>query len=197
MTDLASEAPAKKDGRSRRRELNRAKCLEALVELVRGGNLEPSAEEVATRAGVGLRTVFRLFDDIEGLYRGCADIVRAEVMPLVEQPIRATTLDGRLDELVARRAAVFDRIMTFRTFSDAHRHKSAYLQAGYDNLVRQQREMLAAALGTAVKPGTPAFEALDVLMSFESWRRLRLDQKLSQRKARDVLVTAARAILAI
>ena len=162
---------------------------------MRDGNREPSAEDVARAAGVGLRTVFRLFDDMEGLYRGCADIVRAEVMPFVERPFKARSLDERIEELADRRAEVFERIMPFRSFSDVHRHKSAYLQAGYDTLLRQQREILAHAIGNAAKPGTPAFEALDLLMSFESWRRLRQDQRLSRRKARETQVKAARAIL--
>ena len=185
------------DGRKRRRIVNRQKCLAALVDLVREGHLEPGAEDVARRAGVGLRTVFRLFDDMEGLYRGCADIVRAEVMPLVEQPLLGETLDARIDELVTRRMEVFERIMPFRTFSDVHRHKSHYLQTGYDNLVAQQRATLVRAVGEATRLGTRTFEALDLLLSFESWRRLRQDQKLSRTKARDTLLAAARAILGL
>lgn len=187
MDPAAIDAAAQTDGRSRRRALNREKCVAALVELVREGNLEPGAEEVARRAGVGLRTVFRLFDDIEGLYRSCADILRAEVLPLVNTPFASTTLAGRLDELISRRAAVFERVAAFRRFTETHRHKSPYLQAGCDNFVRQQREMLAAAFEGALTPGSTAFEALDMAMSFDAWRRLRMDQKLSRRCTQEVL----------
>ena len=47
-----------------------------MLELVRAGAISPNAEEVAERAGVGLRTVFRRFDDMDSLYREMAKAMR-------------------------------------------------------------------------------------------------------------------------
>jgi AcrR family transcriptional regulator len=44
---------------------NRAAIVAALLELVGEGELEPTAEQVAERACVGTRTVFRHFADME------------------------------------------------------------------------------------------------------------------------------------
>jgi len=55
------------DGRALRGARNRERIVEALLELVREGELLPTAEQVSQRAGVGTRTVFRHFDDMESL----------------------------------------------------------------------------------------------------------------------------------
>ena len=57
------------DGRRLRSQVSRAKIVEALMTLVEAGQVDPSAEEVAATAGVGLRSVFRHFKDMESLRR--------------------------------------------------------------------------------------------------------------------------------
>ena len=56
------------DGRLRRSERSRELIADALYELLAEGDIEPSAQKVADRAGVGIRTVFRLFSDMDALY---------------------------------------------------------------------------------------------------------------------------------
>lgn len=62
-----ASGPAAKDGRRRRSAQSRDRIVEALLDLVAGVVVTPSAEAVAARAGVGLRTVFRHFRDMESL----------------------------------------------------------------------------------------------------------------------------------
>ena len=62
-------AVAKKpDGRLLRTERSRQLIIEALHELINEGILVPTAQNVADRAGVGIRTVFRHFADMETLF---------------------------------------------------------------------------------------------------------------------------------
>ena len=63
MTEVTADRlpTLKTDGRRRRGEDNRARIVAALVALVREDNFTPGAEEVAIRADVSLRTVFRHF----------------------------------------------------------------------------------------------------------------------------------------
>jgi hypothetical protein len=55
------------DGRLHRSMTTRRKIVTALETLIRAGTLSPTAEQVAVQAQVGLRTVFRHFDDMETL----------------------------------------------------------------------------------------------------------------------------------
>ncbi|MBP6689360.1 MAG: hypothetical protein KA153_05180, partial [Hyphomonadaceae bacterium] len=52
--------PVEVDGRRQRSDASRRKIAQAMLELLREGEPDPSADLVAERAGVGRRTVFRL-----------------------------------------------------------------------------------------------------------------------------------------
>jgi len=56
------------DGRSDRGIRTHEKIVVALFELIHEGNLQPRGEEIAERAGVAVRTLFRPFDDMAGLF---------------------------------------------------------------------------------------------------------------------------------
>ena len=53
------------DGRSLRSVRNRAAVVDATLELLREGQFKPRAADIALRADVSVRTVFRLFDDLD------------------------------------------------------------------------------------------------------------------------------------
>ena len=60
MNDVALRSE-EVDGRHLRRERNREAVVEALLEFYREGNLQPSATEVAERAGSSARSVRPVF----------------------------------------------------------------------------------------------------------------------------------------
>ena len=70
------------DGRARRRERNREAVVAALLELYREGRLQPSADEVAERAGVSVRSVFRYLDDTEAMVRAGSTRQQQHLAPL-------------------------------------------------------------------------------------------------------------------
>ena len=83
MTDAV--AP-KSDGRINRSVVTRKKIVTALTALVYEGHLTPTAEQVAQRAEVGLRTVFRHFDDMDSLYREISLDLEAQGKRLATAP---------------------------------------------------------------------------------------------------------------
>jgi len=188
-------APPEADGRRRRSQTSRARIVEAMLELVHAGNPAPSAEGVAARAEVGLRTVFRHFADMESLYREMSAAIEAELTTMIEKPFEGATWQERVVELVGRRAAVYERIAPFKGASEAHRRQSAFLQADHDRMVEAARRILRNQLPPAVARDIGTFETLDLLLSFEAWNRLRTDQGLSERRARTLLEAAVRRCL--
>src|SRR5262245_66569994 len=79
MATAATRAPGPaSDGRVRRGQRSGQAIVEALVGLVGDGILEPTAQQVAARAGVGIRTVFRRFSDMESLFAEMSARVQAE-----------------------------------------------------------------------------------------------------------------------
>jgi AcrR family transcriptional regulator len=184
------------DGRKVRRHKNRHRIVAAMLELVRAGAISPRAEEVAERAGVGLRTVFRHFDDMDSLYREMAEAMRQELQPIVSAPLGSPDWSGKLDEIVLRRAVLFERAMPFKNAADVHRHRSPFLRKDYETMRAAERDALETALPAALRKKREFFEALDQALSFSTWQHLRRDQKLTQDQARQTVEFAVHALVA-
>lgn len=181
---IAEEAP---DGRRRRTAESRERIVAAMLDLARDGELTPSAETVADRAGVGRRTVFRLFSDMESLYREIHATMLARIKHIRALPIEGLTWRARLDCLVERRAQLFEEILPIKIAGDAQRHRSVFLQEAHAETVRTLRNLMLFVLPKGLKDDADRVEALDAVLSVDLWRRLRTDQKLTQKAALRVL----------
>lgn len=196
-TDTLEAKSASGDGRVQRGERNRKVIVEAVVELVRAGNIRPTAEQVARRAGVGTRTVFRHFDDMESLHAEMNELVTAEILPLLEDRHVLGNRSQRVQELVRWRVRIFERIAPFKRASNHHRPRSAYLQEKHAELNRRLRADIAACLEAELKIGAESLlDAVDLITSFEVWDRLRSDQRLGRDRAARVVEQSLHALLA-
>jgi len=96
------------DGRTLRRTRNRTAVITALLDMIREGDLHPGAAEIAERAGVSHRSIFRYFDDLDDLVRTTIDQAFQEARPLSTIPDAGSgTLDQRVAALVDARLALF------------------------------------------------------------------------------------------
>lgn len=179
------------DGRTERGARTRERIVAAILDLVRAGNLNPTAEEVAQYAVVGHRTVFRHFQDMETLY----DEMNARVRVHVEAGLSAapvqTALADRIEALAAERAATFELITMYYLSGDIRMHSSPTLKRHRAQFARLLRTQLLAHLPEA----EPVVEAADLLTSVDGWLRLRRTQKLSVERARRVTVEALTALV--
>ncbi len=196
ISDMSSQSSAKEnpDGRRRRADTSRQRIVDAMMELMKAGEIAPSAETIALKAGVGRRTVFRLFSDMETVYAEIQHAMLARVEPLFCAPLEGRRWRDRLDALIERRATVFEEILPFKTAADAQRHRSPFLQKDHALLAAMTRRTLAEVLPKKMAPGTRAFEALDAALSMEMWQRLRHDQALAPKAALAVMKHIADAI---
>lgn len=187
--------PPKLDGRRRRSDASRARIVAAMLELVQQGVISPSAEQVAERAGLGRRTVFRLFKDMEQLYAEMHATMIGRLERIMADPIEGADWRARLDSLVDRRIRLFEEILAIKTAADAHRHRSKFLQSTHAELSRMLRELMGFLLPREIKGDRLLVEALDGALSFDLWRRLRLDQRLSADDASAVWKRLVAALL--
>ena len=188
----ASEEP---DGRRRRGQDNRARIVAAMMEIIHSGQVAPSAEQVAARADVGLRTVFRHFQDMDSLYQEISAVVGAQVRAIIQAPSRSEAWPDRLFEMIGRRAQAFETIAPFKRAADVFRHRSKFLGSDYARMVVELREMLRRTLPSDLPRDPAAFEALDMLMSFEAWSRLRQEQDLTPERAQEVVEAMVRRVV--
>jgi AcrR family transcriptional regulator len=189
-------AAARRDGRVERGERSREAIVDALFELVGEGVPAPTAQQVAERAGVGIRSVFRHFSEMERLFAAMDARLRAEAIPLLREPPPEGSLHRRAEALVDRRVRLFERIAPWKRSANRVRWRSPFLRARHGELVRALRADLVRWLPELEHAPAPLCEALDALTSFEAWDRLRSDQRLSRERAREALVTGVRGLVA-
>src|SRR5581483_5695478 len=113
------------DGRRLRREQNRDAVLDALAELFREGVYEPSANEIAERAGLSPRSLFRYFDDVDDLHRATVERQLRRARRLVALDVTsADSLDVRVERLVESRSRLWEELAPGARAARvcAHRH---------------------------------------------------------------------------
>jgi AcrR family transcriptional regulator len=194
MSPTPAAGPAV-DGRRRRGEDNRAKIVAAMLEIIHAGDLAPSAEQVAQRADVGLRTVFRHFQDMESLFREMSVVIMAELHAVAETPFHSADWRERVVELVERRGWAFEKVGPFLRATSLLRRRSKYMDVDHTLLVKALREILRRELPPAVARDQLKLEGLDLLLSFEAWSRLRREQGLTPKRAQETLEAAVRRLL--
>jgi len=182
------------DGRVRRGVENRAALVEALVSLYGEGELTPTAARIAERAGVAVRSVYGHFGDVETL---ASEVVQRQwqlhFRAMDVEPVSGT-LAERADALVARRAALFEAITPVRRAGMIYVHRSETIATNLRTLARHLRTQVAKTFEPELERGgvhsTELLDAVDLLLAWESWERLRTQQGCSPARARRVLSTA-------
>jgi len=188
--------PDRVDGRRERGRSSHKRIVEAMMELVVAGDLSPSAARVAEEAGIGLRTVFRHFDDMDALYAEITATITERVAPIVMAPYPDQPWRANIRELLRRRVRLFETTLPFRLAANIKRYQSPFLMAQYSRVVMFERELILCLLPGHVRADRIGVEALCATLSFHTWRTLRHDQSLSAEDAGAVMGQMVEAVLA-
>lgn len=183
------------DGRVRRGAENRSALVEALVSLYEEGDLTPTAAQIAQRAGVAVRSVYGHFGDVETLAAEVSQRQWEVHGRLMGTAPVAGTLNERVAELVKRRAELFEAIGPVRRAGMLHAHHSDTIATNLRVLARRFRTQVAQTFAPELDNVGRArtselLDAADLLLAWESWERLRVQQGCSQARARRVLESA-------
>jgi len=185
---VPNPAAAKKpDGRLLRTERSRQLIIDAVQDLVKDGILVPTAQTVAERAGVGIRTVFRHFADMETLFATMDVQLRESYEGLFAGGDRAGTLAERILHVIERRATAYEKMSSLMLSTRAQMWRSPVLQKNYARNQRGLRKDLADWLPEVAELPALRREAVDAATSFETWNRLRAHRGLSVKASMDVV----------
>ncbi|MBG51187.1 MAG: TetR/AcrR family transcriptional regulator [Alphaproteobacteria bacterium] len=184
-----SDAPGGKSARTRE------SIVVALFELVKEGNLHPRGEEIAAKADVSVRTLFRHFDDMESLF-AVAQAIMAErmdsnlVLPTVSGPFVE-----RCHAYAVAQGTLYDDSRNYLLFY-ASRAKTVDDVNKIEKMASQKlRLRLWSALPECAAVQRPIREAIEQLFSFHAWQQLRYEQDLSKEEAVNAICKCAQALL--
>lgn len=183
--ELNQNNSADADGRRERARNNKSRILTAYRELIRSGNTRPMSTEVAEAAGVGLRSVFRHFDDMESLFSILVDEVEATIHAELTRPYLSREWQGRAFETVARRADIFEKTMPVLVALEHRRHESARARLHGDWMQHIEHAGWAEILPMTIKANIPVFSGLELTTGSAAWLRLRNEMQLSPADALD------------
>jgi len=195
--DLVRVVP---DGRRRRRVQNRLAVVDALLDLYEDGNLRPATDQIAERAGLSPRSLFRYFDDVDDLARAAVARQQERALPLVpigvntDAPLRdrATGLVEqrfRLFEVVGQSAKVWRIRSPFQpVLAEELAQTRAFLRSQLLDLFGPELERMSGRKAASV------VAAADVLTSFESYQLLLDDQGFAMDEAKAVMIESLVAV---
>lgn len=189
------------DGRTARSRRTRTAVVDALLALQEKGNLSPTAQQVAARAGVALRTVFGHFSDMETLWveAGQRELARLEALADVVPP--ALPLAERVARFAASRARVLERLLPVMRAARLREpsspaltaNRALFIAAGDDEV----RAVFAAELAGLDAPAARALlDAVYVAAAAPTWEVLRHDRGLDVEQARALVERTLRQVLA-
>lgn len=197
---MSSTESASIDGRVERSASTRRRILRAVRELILRGTIDPTANEIADRAGITTRTLFRHFSDMDGLHRSFIDETDASASRVMDEPFPEATRDqwqALLQVVIDRRVRVYESVLPLYISPIWSRHRAAISDAVQRRGVVRRRRRLSDVLPDEISRDPILFEALDGVLSIEYWISLRRDQRLSVARATRVVMKAVEKLTAL
>jgi AcrR family transcriptional regulator len=169
------------DGRRLRSERSRQAIVDAALALMNEGVLVPTAQQISTRAGVGIRSFFRHFEDMESLFETADEHIRDSYEALFLGGDRDGTAQDRIEHAVERHADAYDNVRNMVLGTQAQIWRYEVLRKHYARNQRGLRRDLEDWLPELESLPGDEREAVDAIASFEMWHRLREYQGLSKK----------------
>jgi AcrR family transcriptional regulator len=175
-----NKSTSKPDGRRMRSDRSRQLIIESMLELIKQGNLVPTAQQVADHANVGIRSVFRHFEDMESIFETTNELCHKEYRGLFIGGDRSGTLKERILHATECHANAFETMSNMILSGAARRWNSKVLKSSYIDYQNQLGKDLDEWLPELKCLSENRRQAIDGIASFEMWHRLRSIQSLSK-----------------
>jgi len=172
------------DGRRLRSSRSKQRIITAMFELLAEGDMTPSAVDVAARAKVGMRTVFRHFEDMDKIYNEIALKLSEAVMPMITAPYETTAWRDRLFECLEKRAELYEIVFPMKLCLTIRRFQSRFLEEQHQRDISYLRSALQTILPDEILNDRDVFGAIEAALDFSTWRQLRQDQERSVESAK-------------
>jgi len=170
------------------------------MELIGEGDIAPTAQQIADRAGVSVRSVYQHFADVEGLYADASSRTLGWLQTSSAEIDPGLPLPRRIDTYALNRATTLETLAPFIRASRLMEPTSAVMRENRAAMHRWERSRISGAFAPELErinagARSSLLSAIDALCSAEAWEHLRLSGH-SARSARLVLRSGVTALLA-
>jgi TetR/AcrR family transcriptional regulator of autoinduction and epiphytic fitness len=188
-------SPQRVDGRTARAERTRTAIVDAHLQLIREGDLRPTADRIAKQAGVSLRALWSHFADMEALFAASGRRV-LDLRDSAHRPIRADRpLTERIDAYCAQRARLLEQIGPTAKAAAIKEPFSETLQRYRRLHVTRVREELATLFAAEIDGDEEMLNALTAVSMWPTWSTWREAMGLSVAASRRSMARSVTALL--
>ena len=184
------------DGRRQRSERSQTAIIEAALSLMNEGTLVPTAQQIADRAGVGIRSFFRHFADMDTLWAFADDMLISSYEALFEVEDRTGALSDRVARAIDLYGSAFDKLRPIILCTHAQLWRSPKLRENYGWHQKRLRKELELWLPEVAALPRDRREAVHAVASFSMWHRLREFQGLSTKTSAEIVSSLVMDLIA-
>ena len=178
----------KKDGRHLRSVKTQESIVNSTIELLMESPLVqwPTAEQVAKHSDIGLRTVFRQFDDMDGLISSCHEKIMSEFENFLSiKPSKEKALGNRITFLIKERIEIYLKYKNVFASSIMNMQKFKSVREGFIEGNLRLKKRFEDIIPEVLKLSLLDQAYLDTSISFAFWYRLSIFYKFSDQMVID------------
>lgn len=188
----------KRDGRHARAERTHQAIVNALLDLAEEGNLSPTAQQIADRADIALRSIRQHFASREALFVAAAE-AHSRRRAASELNTKGK-LEDRILSFVRARSLVLEQTSALRRAASLEEERSQTIARVMSGVNRSRRSEVARAFAKELeRPSADEHKrilnAVDLASSGRAWDAMRKDMKLSTQAASAVMQTTLSKLL--
>ena len=167
--------PIVNDGRINRSKTTLNKIVAATISLLRKNNNGqiPTAQEIAVKSGVGIRTVFRHIDDMEGLIEEVNRRYLNDLESYIEKNNpKQNSKDQRIEHVIKERFYLYNTYQHVFNLTITSLNNSSAIRTGFikfNHILRQRFEDLIPEIKMINKDKQ---NLIDTLISYAAWFRM-------------------------
>ena len=201
LPQAQSENEEPSDGRLLRGARTRSAIVRAYIELLGSGDRAPRAEQIARRAGVGIRTVYNQFRDLEDVRAEAGALVRAQIEQYVLRDVpRGASLEERLELFTGGRVQLLKTLAPYARSAQGRHEESAELRRQRAALVEESEQELGLVFAPELarhgeRQRARILHALHAASAWPAWSSLRDELGLGVAEAASVLRLTLDALL--
>jgi AcrR family transcriptional regulator len=197
-TPTPASPPVPRDGRRARRHRSRDQAVDALLDLLEEGVTRPTAQQVAERSGVSLRSIFRIFDDVETLHAEAGARQLQRSAHLYVDVVDSGPLEARIQAIIAAHDRLYLAVAPVRR---------AALRVADSGGLGSMLDLARQYLGSEIQrvfgeeldgraDSEVTVRALELALSFEAWDQMASAQGLDAGARQATTVRLVGALLA-
>ncbi|MEO6203875.1 MAG: TetR/AcrR family transcriptional regulator [Mycobacteriales bacterium] len=178
------------DGRHERGHRTRAAILAAHQALIQAGEVAPTTARIAERAGVGQRTLFAHFPDLETLFAATTEAVYERVRSLQRPVDPSLSLPERTDEFLTVREEIYRYLTPFSLAVRVREQSSSVLRERRAAMGQLSMADVGDTFATELA-GAPDYDdalaGLESIVTWASWYHLSQELDLGPAAARRIM----------